>query len=278
MKKSTKIWFIVAASMIGLGLFLALIGKGLGGDKQVTQWVLNGDLSFGPLHFNGMDINLTDMAWNDAEVTYKGNVEKTAVDNTQNVSKLYASVGGTKVEFRVSQDDSFYFESAGAPKFQCYASNDALYLTAGTEKWNADGAVIYVYLPKDQDFKNVEIELGAGEIIIEALKAESTAIEIGAGSMTVSSLTAKELCVEIGAGSAKMSDVNTVHANTEVGMGEIILEGSISGNLEAECAMGSMQFTVDGKENDHNYEIDCAMGSVRVGSDSYEGFASERTA
>ena len=66
-------------------------------------------------------------------------------------------------------------------------------------------------------------------------------------------------------------------ARLEIGMGDCSFEGAISGELDATCDMGNLDFILEGEETDHNYEIDCAMGNIDIGSDSFSAFSTERT-
>ena len=70
---------------------------------------------------------------------------------------------------------------------------------------------------------------------------------------------------------ATLSDVQAKNAELEVGMGKLIFEGNVSGNMNAECSMGSMEFTMTSEEAAHDYEVECAMGTVTVGSHTYSG-------
>ena len=279
MKGSTKIWLIVAAIMIGSGLVIALIGKSMGGDRQVAQWALNGDLSLGPFHISGLGVNVhfSDEDWDSSYEVYKGTVGQTAVADASNIRRLEVEIGGAAVEMRISKDDHFYFESTDAPKYQCYVHGDTLYLKAGAANWSLRaGDKICLYIPEGWKFTDTSIALGGGTISMDELCAEHMEMEVGAGKVNVKSLTVEDIQVEIGAGSVKLAEVTAQQADLEVGMGELTLDGNVTGDLTAECSMGSMEFVITGAESEHNYEVECSLGSVRIGGDSYDGVATER--
>jgi len=65
--------------------------------------------------------------------------------------------------------------------------------------------------------------------------------------------------------------------NAEVGMGSLEASGDIRSNANLECAMGSIDLKLAGKETDFNYNFEGAMGSVTVGKSEYSGIAQERS-
>ncbi len=47
--------------------------------------------------------------------------------------------------------------------------------------------------------------------------------------------------------------------------GELIYEGQVGREMKAECSTGSVQYVIDGSQEDFWYEVDAAItGSVRI--------------
>ena len=272
MKKSTKILCIIAGTLMTAGLCLAIIGKCMGGGPSVAQWIVNGDLSFGPLNvFGGSDF--ANITWDKDYPVYSGTVEKTKLSVTQDVQKLDVQIGGARLHLVFSDDGEFGFESEEAVKYQCYAEGGVLYVRSeGNFSTGSNENEITLYVPYGRDYQNVKLEIGAGTVQIEGgLQAQVLEAEIGAGTFLIQSAEVEKLFVEIGAGMATLSDVQAKNAELEVGMGKLIFEGNVSGNMNAECSMGSMEFTMTSEEAAHDYEVECAMGTVTVGSHTYSG-------
>ncbi len=275
MKRVTKIWFTAACSMLVLGFVFALIGKELGGSKWVEQWIYNGDLSFGPLDFLSMDVEFDDVEFDSDRESYSGDVAVSAIADTEDITDLLVAVGGAELKLKVSEDNTFYFSSDNAPRYQCYVQGNTLYLKSRRADWIKESEIV-LYIPENWEFKDISMEIGGGVISADALRADHIQVEVGAGTIRIDALEAEELSVEIGAGEVDLFNVKVQDGELDVGMGQLLLEGSVSGNLDAECAMGSMKFTMYEKEEDHNYELECAMGSLHIGGNSYEGLATER--
>lgn len=166
--------------------------------------------------------------------------------------------------------------------------------------WNADhprgNTRIWLYLPKDAvlddisiDFgagkldagclkaKEIEISAGAGKCTFEGLEAsESIELSMGAGKISTGTLITKEAKLDIAAGDLDVSEAKvSQHTQASVSMGNAKIKGVFGGELNAECSMGNLNFTLDGTEDDYNYDIECGMGSVKIGSKRYSDLGSD---
>ena len=278
MKKSTRIWCAAAGIMIVAGLVFAVIGKAMGGDHAVARWIVNGDLSFGLLrdsHGNGYG----DIKLNVEYPVQSGTVARTELQTAGQVENIMLQVGGAEVKILDSGNDHYAYESSNAEEYQCYIAEDTLYLrSTDTMDFYSDKREILLYIPFDNEFDSVTLEVGGGIIRTEGiLHSDITDIEIGAGILQIQGIRGDRLQAEIGAGVGELSDIAVKNADIEVGMGKFTFEGDVTEDLQADCAMGAMIFRMDSAQEAHNYEIECAMGNVKVGGDSYAGMAWEQT-
>ena len=136
---------------------------------------------------------------------------------------------------------------------------------------------ITVRLPKDCSFTETDAQVGAGIMRIEALETISLEAEVGAGELFMNRVKADELSMEIGAGYMEASKVSVKDAELSVAVGECIFEGSITGNLDAECDMGNLELTLEGSEKEHNYEIECSAGNIELGNYHFTALAAEKS-
>lgn len=278
MKKSTKIWCIVAGSMIAVGLCLGIIGGIMGGSSAVARWFANGELTIGPFGFRS-GAGLSEIEFNENYPIESGSVAKTELEIIQEIGKIEIQVGGVRLNIKQSEDNTYSYESINAGQYQCYAEGDTLVLRSSDDFGvNADKREITLYIPYEENYDHVGIEIGGGVIETDGiLQANETQIDIGAGTLEMQGVSGSLLQVDIGAGTAQMSNVQIENADLEVGMGQLIMQGDIRRSLQADCAMGSMQFQMESAQESHNYEVDCAMGNIRIGSHSYAGMGMEQT-
>jgi len=280
MNKFTKFCLITASICVLLGLVLFTVGSCFGGFSQAANMAENGELSIGPDSEWGIhiaDFN-SDLVFDNTFETFSGDYTNQQIATIDQVNGLDVELGGGQLVIRTSDTDFFQVKSENTGKFQCYVNDGTLYLkglknniTFGTNR-----NIIYLYVPAGTTFDNADIDLGGGTIEADTINVSSLKVKLGAGSFTADTIAADSVNIEVGAGSVEVDNGNTTDATFDVGMGEIIWNGSIKNNLDAQCSMGSLELTLDGNEQDHDYDIECSMGDVTVGNNSYEGMATDR--
>lgn len=147
-------------------------------------------------------------------------------------------VAGT-LEIYYSDVEHIQVEQEGVKGFKSYMDDKTLHIEGGSKIGiNQADMNITVILPQNMKFKEVDLEVGAGEAIIDDLNADNVSIEVGAGEAIITGLVVKELQAEVGAGEL---------------------------NLELE-----------GEENDYNYDLECGIGEIQIGDSSYTGLGKEQ--
>ena len=102
-----------------------------------------------------------------------------------------------------------------------------------------DETAIVVEIPHNAEFRNVEFEIGAGEIIVEHMSAQK--------------------------------------CEASVGLGTFEYHGSILKHGDIECGMGNVELYLEGNEEEYNYEVECGVGNVNIGNTSIGGVATEKS-
>jgi len=289
MKKFMKSCAIVAAILIGVGLLMSLLGGAAAGGRMVSDVVKTAtgglievrltDGEFGIFiddediwdgvvwkqidknivineDDEGVDIKLD---FDSAYDIFRGDVEKYKV--TGDVIDLKIMAGGCRLRMMTSEDDSFYAEAEDVDKFQCYAEDDCLYVktSKNIKTWNdSDSGVIVLYVPEGYVFENVDMELGAGQLIVENVNAKNVDLEVGAGQLEINTLQADDCDIEVGLGEVTVTDARINNADAQVGMGKI-------------------EMLLSGNEEDYNYKVSVAAGSVTIGSAEYSGVGQKKT-
>lgn len=296
MNKFIKVSLIVAGVLLGIGLILGIIGS-FGAKKQIERAIVEGvkleerleqaeeildGLEF---DFSGKDINIqigdvpTELRINGDIVDAKDRSDIMQVD-ADTVKNLHLELGaGTfTVEEKESSDGKIdiIFEGLGNCNYR--VEEATLYVEGfkGIGINNNGGNKIVVRIPAESVFDEVDAEVGAGEMTVEKLVVRDLEAEIGAGELKLENMEVEELSTHIGAGRVRVDETVVNHAEVSVAMGECIFEGTIKGNLNADCDMGSMEFSLTGKETDHNYDVSCAAGNVSVGGFEFAALAADR--
>lgn len=296
MKKFMKGCAITALVLLILGSVMAVAAVAVKGTTSISEVVES--VTGGKLH---VDLDPWDNDWGifsgegyydiekdvlfdeDHAIVTSGNVEKSALGT--DITNLDIEVGGCEFRFAESEDNSFYLTAHGMGKIQFYVEEGTLYIKSTHRMGNVSdllkaikGHKIILYVPSDYHFEGVDIEMGAGLLEVNGIMTEDIHLEVGAGSIEVDFLQAKQCNVEVGMGEIVVNDMQIGDVlDTEVGMGSLIMEGTVQGDLTADCSMGAIQMEIAGNENDFNYEIGAAMGTVSIGREEYSGLSHEKT-
>ena len=289
MKKFMKSCAIIAAILIGVGLLMSLLGGAAAGGRLVSDVVKSAtgglvevrltDGEFGifiddediwdGVVWKQIDKNIVineddekvdiKVDFDSAYDIFQGDVEKYEI--TKDVIDLKIMAGGCRLRMVPSGDDSFYAEAEDIDKFQCYAEDDCLYVktSKNIKTWNvSDSGVIVLHVPEGFVFENVDMKLGAGQLIVENVNANSVEMEVGAGQIEVNTLQAD-------------------NCDIEVGLGEVTVTDARVNNVDAEVGMGKIEMLLAGSEEDYDYKVSVAAGSVTIGSTEYSGVGQKKT-
>lgn len=283
MKKFAKGCFITALSMLIIGTIILAICTFIGGTTLFTyaKNEMRANVDIDSLLDNSViswHRGETHIDFSDEHPTHSGQHEDLQVALGSDISNLNMEIGAGGCIVSESSDEYFHIYAKNAPEFQYYTENHTLYIkgfdNVPLNIHHNDHNYIYLEIPKDFSFENIDLEIGAG--IVEAdsfLASNSISMEIGAGELTVDSLSADMLCVELGAGNAELEHASVNNSNIQIGLGNMTYSGSITGNLSAECGLGNLDLYLNDTLENHNYSINCSIGNITLNHNSYSGIA-----
>lgn len=298
MKKFMKNCAIAALALLVIGFILAMVAGGMSDSNHISEVV--DSVTNGKIHVDvsGLEdlgntikegiegtVGQWDVNYDISEETtfdddyeiLKGDIEKYCPGDS--ITKLDIEVGGCSFETKESEDDKLYLEVVGAYKFQSYVKGSTLHIksTMGTATWSElDDCEIILYIPSGFQFKEIDLEIGAGVVEFENLAVKDGAFEVGAGQLILDGISAEEVSFSVGAGDIKLSDMEVAVLDMEVGMGKCTASGKISKSADVECAMGGVELNIDGNKKDFNYKIEGAMGNITLDDETYSGMANEK--
>lgn len=278
MKKFAKVTGIMALIFAVLGLSMIMIGGFGGGIGLVKTMAEEGKLSFGPEDFRWEEILGTHIVIGAADMDFNNNYEiyssgsRHFTQSSQNVDNLVLNLSGGSVSLMEGEGENWDIRMEDLGKFQVYEEEGTLYVKASQKAVSSSAGTITIVAPKEVNLENAAFYLGAGEMEVEYLKADTMEINAGAASVTVENISVGELEISAGAGEVKIGDGSVGNLVVSVGMGEADISADISGNIDGEVSMGALYMNVHGsKQEEHNYEVSCGMGEIQIGKSSYAG-------
>lgn len=262
--------------VIAVILLVAKMVSGFTGsiDLQGMQKKLENTLDKNALY----DIDASNMFQEEYEVR-EGGMDKTVIADS-GIKKLDIELGGCFLQLEESEDSFYHMAYSGQGKTQVYAEDGELFIKVlnGKEwKVNADKEGVILSVPQDTLPKEVEIDLGAGQMQLDALAASVIEINLGAGQIRADQMQAEKANLTVGAGEIVLENVQFTDMKAQVGAGSCRVQGSIKGNVEADCAMGNIVLSPEGQKSDFNYEIMCVTGNITIEEEKYSGLTKEQT-
>ena len=289
MNKFLKITLLAALVMVLLGAVLGLAGRAAGGRRQVDDMYYNNELSFPFERYNNWE--MTDWEITDEDsISFSNSHPIQGKDfqadiayaaNKNSITGLNLELGGVGFYIMESANGDIRLEADNVKKAQYYVEEGTLYIKAldnrSKSHYNDLATRIYLYLPANISFSDVDVDLGAGEADLSGFITEEFNCDVGAGSLSVTGVGAEEANFNLGMGELYFYEMNVNNMYFEVGMGSMDYDGAITGDVTGDCGMGTVYMYLDGKESDHNYQLGTSMGSMSIGDNEFAGMASERT-
>ena len=124
-------------------------------------------------------------------------------------------------------------------------------------------------VPEDYEFTKVKIDAGAGSVYISKLTADTLDFNIGAGKTIMEEVTInKKTEIDTGAGSVEITKSSFHNLDLDLGAGKFQFEGTITGDSEVDCGVGSSSFKLSGKKDDYKLKLEKGVGSLNYDGES----------
>lgn len=242
MKKFTKVMLILAGILGTIGVICMVLAFSMGlTTSHFIKMIQDGRFSFDEGDFH---ISLGE----EGSYDFEGEVTSTEVRGTEittcEIEELCTSMdidfGAGKFDIRYTDVEHIEVVFTEGIKPIVKVKNGTLVVKENTgigiHDNELDTSFVSIKIPRDMQFEEVEMELGASQAFVENLETKKLVLEIGAGQADVSRLIVDEMKVEVG--------------------------------------VGQLNIAMYGNESDYNYHIECGVGTIKIGETSYSGLAS----
>lgn len=129
---------------------------------------------------------------------------------------------------------------------------------------------VIINLPEDYGLKDLDIQAGAGEIILEDFVTGNLSINAGAGAISVAKVVAGHTDIVGGVGELKFRDVEFNSGDISTGVGRLNFSGELKGQHTIEAGVGEINFDIQGKLEDYDLSIDKGLGKIQVNGKGYK--------
>ena len=244
MKRGWKIFWIACAVTAGIGFLCCLVSLAMG-------------VTYNRIHRyfpDGIGI-VKNNSW-DEDVVFSADTR----NSFANVREINADLYAGQVEILATDSKEVVVETSRLNSklgFQCYMEGDELILTTKKRSLRVGtlgtGKII-VYIPKGQLFQQAYLGIGAGNLHVEHIEADSLFIDVGAGEADIDWFEAGE-------------------AGLTCGVGQLTARGNTREYIQIDCGIGEITYEADGREQDYNYSLDCGIGEIDCGGRRVSGLS-----
>lgn len=168
-------------------------------------------------------------------------------------------------DFTIQHTDTFSVESN--LKYLSITEQDGVLsiIDKKTSGVTYNNPILTLYIPKDMEFKRINIATGAGALTADSLFAESIKLKLGAGDVSIANLIAESNAdIEGGAGKISIAGSTINNLKLEVGVGELNLTSTLLGDNELSFGVGSAKLYLIGKDDDYRIDIEKGIGNITV--------------
>ena len=128
-----------------------------------------------------------------------------------------------------------------------------------------DKGDLVVYIPENLQFEKVKINAGAGKIQIENINTKNLYLELGAGETIIEKLNVTDDCkIESGAGKVSILSGFIRNLNLDMGIGEFNVTSAITGNSKINAGIGNLELNIQGNKENYAIKADKGIGSIKV--------------
>lgn len=124
---------------------------------------------------------------------------------------------------------------------------------------------IKIYIPGTQNFKDIKIDTGAGNLKIDKLISKNLKLELGAGNVEISNIIV-ENNTDINGGVGKVDIQSSVLNNLDLdmGVGNFNIDSEIIGNSKIDSGVGNLSLRLLGKKEDYKILSKRGIGSFKI--------------
>ena len=128
-----------------------------------------------------------------------------------------------------------------------------------------DKGDLVVYIPENLEFEKVKINAGAGKIQIENINTKNLYLELGAGETIIEKLNVTDDCkIESGAGKVSILSGNINELNLDMGVGKFEITSAITGNSKINAGIGNLELNIKGHKENYTIKADKGIGSIKI--------------
>ncbi len=140
------------------------------------------------------------------------------------------------------------------------------------DAWWGDGkGEVIIYLP-EETLEELRIEMGAGTLEAEALRAKTLELDFGAGKSMIGELVAeRSVKVSSGAGLLEINGGSLRDLDFSMGAGKVVLRSELLGRSKIDAGLGELNIDLLGRAGQYRLDVEHGLGAVNLNGQKFDG-------
>ena len=151
--------------------------------------------------------------------------------------------------------------------FTLEEENEELKISGSNVK---NGSKLVIYL--SNDFYNLDIDIGAGNIQIKDIKINNLDLNTGAAETYISNLMViSSADIDSGAGEIVFENCSIANLDMDAGIGNVEYNGSLTGTNTVNCGVGNIEINLSKTNGTYKITAEKAIGELNVNGNKLSG-------
>lgn len=122
-----------------------------------------------------------------------------------------------------------------------------------------------VYLPADKEFKELELDTGAGSVTVEKISVEKLELDLGAGEVVINEMTVSGSAdIDGGVGRFELRGGSISDLDLDLGVGKTEISASLTGRADIDTGIGNFDLELIGNRDDYKIQANKGLGSFSI--------------
>ena len=193
---------------------------------------------------------------------------KNFYEEYNDVKEIYIDSGVSKLIIKKGEIFSVKADNV-LTNFESKLNDNVLKIKEKTNKlWYQKYNGVITITINENILDNLEINHGAGNLLVDGINANEFELEHGAGKVELNNVSFQKTSISGGAGEIIVNSSNLKNLDLYIGAGKTSIEAYIEGKSEINCGVGALDITLLGNEEDYQIKVSKGVGSIKINDDN----------
>lgn len=188
----------------------------------------------------------------------------TISNNVNNIESFKIDISNDDIE--IKEGEKFEIKT-NDPNIKFYHENSNVKIKSDkTFSWhlsNSSRGTVVIYLPKEFNISELDLNLGAGKIYIDKIFVKTLLMDLGAGTMVAREINVSEKAtINGGAGNININSGTINNLNLKLGTGNSSIQCDLIGSNTLTTGVGKLNLDLNQSKDNYRFDINKGLGNI----------------